>query len=735
MLPLLSALPAALTLVTAPGPIPNWIWIEGEGPPTWAPAADRYFRRTFELDDVPAKAELAITADDAFDATVNGKPAIEGASWEQVYRVDIAPLLHRGTNVLAVCAKSTLPGPGALVARITGLADHLVSDAQFRVTRDAPPEGWRQVGFDDSSWQPALVIGPLGCPPWGSDVADQFEGARLIEDIIATYRADDPVLVVPKPRGRLGDERDVTLGRLGRPLGVRYDGIPPGSYAVELLERGLAAFGLRTEPAAAGRPAVRLVLAGQKGGKPQAYSVDIRAGDGVRVRAGDTTGLAYGVASLLQVLRVREGQLVAPDANLDDYPAAEIRGPVVAPSSPNWLDFGAYFKMNAWFVGDVPPAAVVAEAKRRGISLMPARHLPDEYDSQSNEALNEIAQWALSAADAGLKWVTVNADDRPEKVYTEADRQRFGDELPGLAKAHAHFVNRLKPLIGGRIELVFCPRVYYKIQATTAYPRATGERAYLENLSKGLDEPLLCWITEVSPAFLKESAERFRTPPLAWHNFFPGDTTDWKVYYEAYPVVREPDSARGFFVLGSTQEPDLWRPNYLTFAGNTWNPDAPIGLREAFTALYGVRAGDALTRYAVLAGGHDRPIGIMADFWDQPLQVAPRFLGSGWAGVVPTAERNPELLARCQALAASAAEAAAMPLEAEGVPAPMAKRLADEAMRTHLAFSLWSHRVATELGETWTGDDPAVLRTRLAEVLQRLGVGGGATDLELTKGP
>ncbi|HQK95991.1 MAG TPA: glycoside hydrolase family 20 zincin-like fold domain-containing protein [Armatimonadota bacterium] len=734
MLPLLSALPSALALMATPTPTPNWIWIEGEGPPTWAPAADRYFRRTFELDDVPAKVELAITADDTFDATINGKPAAQGTSWEQLYHVDIAPLLRRGTNVLAVCAKSTLPGPGALVVRITGLAEPLVSDARFRVTRDAPAEGWREVGFDDSSWEHALVIGPLGCPPWGSGIADQFEGAHLIEDIIATYRSDDPVLVVPTPRGRLSDKRDVTLGRLGRPLGVRYDGVPADSYAIELLDRGLAAFGVAVEPRAAS-PAIRLVLAPQRDSRPQAYSLDIRQDEGVRIRAADTTGLVYGVATLLQMLRVNDGQLVAPDANLDDYPAAEIRGPVVAPYSPNWLDFGAYFRLNAWFVGDVPPATVVSEAKRRGIGLMPARHLPDEYDFQSDEALNEIAQWALSAADAGLRWVTVNADDHPEKVYTEADRQRFGDELPGLAKAHAHFINRLKPLLGGRIELVFCPRVYYKIQAGTAYPRAHDERAYLENLAKGIEEPLLCWITEVSPSFLRESAERFRTPPLAWHNFFPGDTTDWKVYYEAYPVVREPGSARGFFVLGNTQEPDLWRPNYLTFAGNTWNPERPIGLREAFTALYGVRAGTALTRYAELAGGHDRPIGVMADFWDQPLEVAPRFLGSGWAGVVPGAERTPELLARCQALATSAAEAAAMPLEAEGVPPAMAQRLTDEAMRTHLAFSLWSHRIATELGQPWTGEDPAALRMRLADLIERLGLPGGATDLELTKGP
>ena len=229
---------------------------------------------------------------------------------------------------------------------------------------------------------------------------------------------------------------------------------------------------------------------------------------------------------------------------------------------------------------------------------MLAQHLPDEYDFQSEEALDGYAKWALDAADKGYRWVTINADDRPNEVFTQTDKERFGTGFAGLGKAHAEFINRLKPKLQGRIELVFCPRVYYEVSANDTSAEAEDQRAYLANLSAGLAEPLTCWVTQVTPEFLRASADRFRNPPLAWHNFFPGDTTDWKVYYEAYPALTDPSSARGFFVLGNVRDPVLWRGNYLTFAANTWNPAQPTGLREAFTAPHGVRGRPRADRWA-----------------------------------------------------------------------------------------------------------------------------------------
>jgi hypothetical protein len=728
---LLSLLFAATQAVAAP-PLPSWIWIEGEGPPTWAPAEARYFRREFTVEAVPATALLRITADDAFTAYLNGERVGEGDSWSLVYDLDVTALLRPGRNVLAVEARSTLRGPGGVVARLEGLPEALVTDAQFRVSREGP-EGWEQPDFDDSAWAPVLVMGVVGMPPWGSAVSDQFTSSDVIERIVATYRPDDPVLVVPTPRGSLGTVRDVALGGGAPPtVAVVGEGVPGDAWAVELLGRGLAALGCGTSETSPG-PGIVLELQPDAAIEEQGYELSITPGNAVLLRASSLTGLGYGAATLVQLLRVRDGQLVAPEAQLEDAPPCEFRGPVVAPCTLQWLDFCAFFKMNAWFSGAQGAAPIVRQANRRGIRLMLARHLPDEYDFQSAEALDELAAWALKAADDGYHWVTINADDRPSVLFTPADLEHYGPGFAGLGKAHADFLNRLKAKLAGRIEIIFCPRVYYQVADTDTSEGAEDQRAYLRNIGAGLDAPLTVWVTQVTPAFLREAAARYKTPPLAWHNFFPGDTTDWKVYYEAYPVVGDPGSARGFWVLGNTQADTLWQANYVTFAGNTWNPGQPVGLREAFTALYGVEAGEALTRWAVLTGGHDRPIGIMADLWDQPPEVATRFVGSGWCGIVPTAKPTPELLKQCRKLSAGASEAAQMDLAGAGVPEDMAARLKTEARRTHLAFALWAHKLAAQLG---VPDDTADLEAQKAElgaILDSLQLDASATDRQLTQ--
>lgn len=712
-------------------PIPSWIWIDGEGPPTWAPAEPRYFRRDFTVDALPAKATLRLTADDEFTAYLNGRQVGEGTSWADVYDLDLTGLLRVGRNVLAIEARSTLPGPGGLVARLEGLPEALATDARFRVSRSGPP-GWQQPDFDDSAWAPAMVLGPAGMPPWGSGVRDQYTHSDALERIIATYRPDDPVLVVPTPRGRLGAVRNVVLGG-GNPPSVALvaPGVPDDAWALEVLRRGLATLGCGIADDSPGN-AIVVELNEELAIEDQGYELRLAPGASALLRASSPVGLGYGAATLMQLLRVRDGRLVAPAADLEDAPSCEYRGPVTIPCSHQWLDYCAFFKMNSWFSGVQGSPAVVRDANRRGIRLMLARHLPDEFDYNSEPAMQELVDWALAAADNGYRWVTLNADDHPDAVYTEADRQRYGEGFAGLGKAHADFLNRLKPRLAGRIELIFCPRVYYQVADADTSPYAQDQRAYLRNLGQGLAEPLTCWITQVTPAYLRESAARFKAPPLAWHNFFPGDTTDWKVYYEAYPVVADPGSARGFWVLGNVNADVLWQANYLTFAGNTWNPTQPVGLHEAFTALYGVRAGEALTRYAVLTGGHDRPIGVMADLWDQPSDVATRFVGSGWCGILPSAAPTPELLAKCRKLSSDSAEAAAMDLEGAGVPAEMASRLLTEARRTHLAFALWSHKLAAQLGVEDDTSQTAAQKTELRAILDSLQLDATATDRALT---
>ena len=113
--------------------------------------------------------------------------------------------------------------------------------------------------------------------------------------------------------------------------------------------------------------------------------------------------------------------------------------------------------------------------------------------------------------------------------------------------------------------------------------------------------------TTLSREWADEYQREVRRKPVFWHNFFPNDMADWKLYFEPYPRFPKELVARsdGAFVLGGWQT-EWWKVNYLTFACNTWNPSRPCTLSDAFRKLWPAEAA-ALTRCALLLGGHDQP--------------------------------------------------------------------------------------------------------------------------------
>ena len=84
----------------------SWIWYPEGTPTIGAPIGTRYFRRTI---DIPGgrrvrKARWLITADNSFNAYVNGQPVGGGQSWETVEAIDVTGQLRSGANTLAVAA-------------------------------------------------------------------------------------------------------------------------------------------------------------------------------------------------------------------------------------------------------------------------------------------------------------------------------------------------------------------------------------------------------------------------------------------------------------------------------------------------------------------------------------------------------------------------------------------------------------------------------------------------------
>ena len=104
---------------------------------------------------------------------MNGKLALEGEDWGELYRAEVGALLHAGENVFAVEAENEAGAAGLLLEtalRDTETKAAVVSDETWRVHRDAEA-GWQATGFDDSEWGTAVELGRPPVGPWG-DVGD-----------------------------------------------------------------------------------------------------------------------------------------------------------------------------------------------------------------------------------------------------------------------------------------------------------------------------------------------------------------------------------------------------------------------------------------------------------------------------------------------------------------------------------------------------------------------------------
>jgi hypothetical protein len=158
----------------------NWVWFPEGNPAAAAPVATRHFRQTITIpaDRKVKRARFVITADNAFELYVNGKPAGSGANFHQISSVDIAKHLQPGVNVLAIVGinGSDTPNPAGLIGRyvidfeqgepLTGAIDKNWKTNRQQVN------GWKAAEFDDSNWVAAKEVAGFGDAPWGM-VAEQ----------------------------------------------------------------------------------------------------------------------------------------------------------------------------------------------------------------------------------------------------------------------------------------------------------------------------------------------------------------------------------------------------------------------------------------------------------------------------------------------------------------------------------------------------------------------------------
>lgn len=183
---------------------PNAFWLWQNSPLRDERDRRVQFRRTFELDTVPASAEINVTADSFYTLWVNGQYVNRGPArgfqrhWP-FDRIDLAPYLRPGKNVLAVlayqygisnysyayeCASGFLmagtagivnlgtgPGwnfreaPGYIRAVARGSGQYCFQEFFDCRTGD---DGWQSLDYDDRNWSPVTPAEQrtVGCMPW-----------------------------------------------------------------------------------------------------------------------------------------------------------------------------------------------------------------------------------------------------------------------------------------------------------------------------------------------------------------------------------------------------------------------------------------------------------------------------------------------------------------------------------------------------------------------------------------
>jgi len=563
----------------------------------------------------------------------------------------------------------------------------------------------------------AVGFSAAGAAPWPNP-----NQSMALDQILDVQKTLTRCIIIPRPQHILlsgeelslmpDDDGQVTMTCKREPSDV-LSPVAVLGYACERLSDGTVI--LREADAPATRSIVFTQTARSTEGSPLgAYSIHMKRspeGFTVSVEAPEPVGLLYGAYTLIQLMKVEDGKLKLRLARVDDRPAIPLRGPRSVGHSPEWVDWMSFYKMNyasAAFDWRKPIPEDFAERNKycqaRGVLMLPETHAGNVHfsDPAHHEALKQRARELIEAGFSGLY---IAVDDFPNELEQEDDRAEYGDGLVGLGKAQMELMREVWGVTRGKMDLFFCPRVYYDPERKSIYPtEATDEEVEYRRLVGELPRDIRIWTTQPRTEYLRLLLDVWKRKPEIYHNFYYSGLADWKLWFEAYPVP-SPEMVRSVqsVVAAGSGGPWAreWRVNYLTFAGNVWSPERPIGLKEAFIREYGERAAPVLTRYAELSGGHAVPgHTIMADVWDQPDQYACVLISLGFAGRLWRREATPENVADLQRLAERCARVEALDWDGTGLDEKTVNRFRLNAERIRLNFEIQAALLQAKIAQT-----------------------------------
>jgi alpha-L-rhamnosidase len=310
-------------------PLPEqYIWtkedaISAQSGAASAPDLDpHYFRRTFDLSSVPARATLYLAGPRSATTYLNGQQV---GSYQlnpdfpmgiRVYACDVTHALRPGKNVLAIEAvRGPNIGSGAVLAAKIVPAEQgidapalLISDARWKTSMHAAP-GWLTASFDDSAWPAANSLGGIESSieffQWNADAGlYAWPGYDGISPFLAQYHlAPVSVTHIYSGLGKITNAESLTSTHAASPeltVDLPTDSVSAYNSPQILLDFGREVVGRLEFQSNSDSPADATVAYGES--EPEAFNEPYLGVDPIHIAPHST---AYGPKSAFRYALIR----------------------------------------------------------------------------------------------------------------------------------------------------------------------------------------------------------------------------------------------------------------------------------------------------------------------------------------------------------------------------------------------------------------------------------------------
>jgi cytochrome c553 len=233
---------------------PRWIWISPQAHQS-APAETVYFRKTFQLAEIPAEASVLASCDNSFTVYINGKEAGGSKEWEKPRLLDIRKHLITGENLIAIAGTNASvddkaaanPNPAGLLVYVrlrnqktdNGIPiermTDFVSDSTWLCTTNKF-EDWQKPSFEPEGWIATSDLGGLELGPW--HIEPKLKSAMALVSVQGKVRAsllnNDPLMTA---LGRPNREQVIT-SRASAATTLQALELTNGATLAKLLDEG-----------------------------------------------------------------------------------------------------------------------------------------------------------------------------------------------------------------------------------------------------------------------------------------------------------------------------------------------------------------------------------------------------------------------------------------------------------------------------------------------------------------